>query len=53
MWDHLPDADALLAARVAEGWRPRTSPMQDGDRVLGHAACLLTDPTWRARAEER
>ncbi|HEY9436360.1 MAG TPA: hypothetical protein VI260_33305 [Blastocatellia bacterium] len=41
MWDHLPSADELLAARIAGGWQPTPSPLRDGERVLGHAACLL------------
>ncbi|MGE0128390.1 MAG: hypothetical protein AB7U82_09950 [Blastocatellales bacterium] len=41
MWDHRPNADELLAARAAGGWRPTPSLLRDGDRVLGHAACLF------------
>jgi hypothetical protein len=39
VWDHAPDADELLDARVARGWRPTATAMRDGDRILGHAAC--------------
>jgi hypothetical protein len=42
VWDHRPSADELLAARVARGWTPRTSALQDGERVLGHACKLTT-----------
>jgi hypothetical protein len=41
IWDHRPSADELLERRVATGWRPMTSPMKEGDVVLGHAACLV------------
>ncbi|HEX2571360.1 MAG TPA: hypothetical protein VH877_17510 [Polyangia bacterium] len=41
VWDHRPDAAELLAARVARGWRPTPTALQDGDRVLGYAACLV------------
>ena len=40
IWDYAPTADELLAVRVNEGWRPTPSKLQDGDRVIGHAACL-------------
>ncbi len=39
-WDHLPTAAELLDGRVARGWTPTPSPMRDGPRVLGYAACL-------------
>jgi len=41
VWDHRPSADELLDARVARGWMPRTSALQEGERVLGFA-CKLT-----------
>jgi hypothetical protein len=41
VWDHDPDADELLAARVARGWTPTPSELQSGEVVLGHAACLV------------
>jgi len=40
IWDHAPNADELLAVRVNEGWRPTPSKLKEGDRVIGHAACL-------------
>jgi hypothetical protein len=40
IWDHEPDADALLARRIARGWTPRPTATRDGDVILGHAACL-------------
>ena len=42
VWAERPNADALLAARVAAGWQPTASRLRAGDRVLGHAACLVT-----------
>lgn len=30
------------SARVARGWTPTASALQDGERVLGHAACLVS-----------
>jgi hypothetical protein len=41
IWDHEPDADALLARRMARGWTPRPTATRDGDVILGHAACLV------------
>lgn len=40
IWDHAPTADELLTVRVNEGWRPTPSKLKEGDRVIGHAACL-------------
>ncbi len=39
-WDHVPTAAELLAGRVARGWVPTPSPMREGPRVMGYAACL-------------
>ena len=39
MWNERPDADALLEARIARGWRPTATSTVDGARILGHAAC--------------
>ena len=37
-----PTDDAeLLAARIEAGWEPTPSAMQDGERVLGYAACAV------------
>jgi uncharacterized protein DUF6886 len=30
---------------VSEGWKPSSSGMKGGDRILGHAACLVTETT--------
>jgi hypothetical protein len=42
VWDHLPSANELLEVRLAAGWQPRPTLLKDGDRVVGHAACLVT-----------
>jgi hypothetical protein len=38
LWDHRPDADEMLARRLASGWTPTPTATVDGDLVLGHAA---------------
>jgi hypothetical protein len=43
IWNHAPTADELLSTRMNEGWRPTPSSLQDGDRILGHAACLNSE----------
>jgi hypothetical protein len=32
----------ILEVRLASGWLPRESALKDGDRVVGHAACVVT-----------
>ncbi|MBF5044579.1 MULTISPECIES: hypothetical protein [Myxococcaceae] len=41
VWRTRPDAPALLEARLARGWRPTPSALQDGEQVLGYAACAV------------
>lgn len=41
IWDHLPGAAELLAERLRRAWRPRESPVGEGPKILGYAACLL------------
>jgi len=41
IWDHLPTAQELLDARLENGWQPTASDLQDGEQILGYAACLL------------
>ncbi|MEM9490436.1 MAG: hypothetical protein AAGC55_14915 [Myxococcota bacterium] len=43
MWDHRPSADELLDRRLARGWTPTATAMADGDVILGHAACRVSD----------
>jgi len=43
VWDREPDADAMLDARLERGWKPTPSPLVDGARVLGHAACRVEE----------
>jgi hypothetical protein len=42
IWDHRPSADELLSARLADGWTPTATSLKDGERILGHAACVVT-----------
>jgi hypothetical protein len=45
VWDHSPTPDELLEARLARGWEPTPTAMQDGgDQILGHAACAVRRP---------
>ncbi|HUF05497.1 MAG TPA: hypothetical protein VMM38_15160 [Aridibacter sp.] len=43
VWDHIPTSDELLEARLGRGWKPTASRFKEGDRVDGHAACLVTE----------
>jgi hypothetical protein len=43
VWDHRPGARELLDERLARGWRPTPSALKGGDRVLGYAACVVSD----------
>jgi hypothetical protein len=43
VWDHRPDAAELLAERLRRGWTPTASALRTGDRVLGYAACAVTE----------
>lgn len=43
VFDHRPDAAELLARRLARGWRPTPTALKDGARILGYAACAVTD----------
>jgi len=41
VFDFQPDADELLRFRLENGWHPTASSLKDGDKILGHAACLI------------
>jgi len=41
VWKRRPDADELLRWRVERGWEPTPSLLKEGQRILGHAACLV------------
>jgi hypothetical protein len=43
VWDHQPTADEILEARLAAGWRPTPSQLQDGEHVEGYAACVFEE----------
>jgi len=40
VFDFQPDADELLRFRLENGWHTASS-LKDGDKILGHAACLI------------
>ena len=42
VWNHRPSAAELLDARTALAWRPTATRLKDGERVLGHAACVVS-----------
>lgn len=42
MWDHLPSAKEILDERLKVGWTPGPSMLEAGDKVVGHAACVVT-----------
>lgn len=50
VWDHRPDADELLASRLADGWRPTPSYLVGGPRVLGHAETVPEEQWTRRKA---
>jgi hypothetical protein len=33
----------LLKARLDEGWQPTPSLLKEGNKVMGHAACLFSE----------
>lgn len=41
-WDHRPTADELLDARLHAGWKPIPTKTQEGEEIMGHAACRST-----------
>jgi hypothetical protein len=41
VWDHQPTADELLKDRLSRGWKPTPTATKDGDKILGHAACVI------------
>jgi len=43
VFDHAPPAAELLSYRLARGWRPTPSALKEGDRILGYAACAVSD----------
>jgi hypothetical protein len=44
VWDHEPEAQELLEARLARGWQPMLSDVREGNPILGYAACLYRPP---------
>jgi len=41
VWDKHPSADELLSFRLSIGWKPMTSRLAEGDKIVGHAGCVL------------
>jgi hypothetical protein len=41
VWKHQPDADELLQNRLKNGWKPTPSSLKEGDKILGHAVCVV------------
>jgi hypothetical protein len=44
VWDKHPTADELLQRRIEMGWKPKPSQTKDGEKIEGHAACLIMEP---------
>ena len=42
VWDHMPSAAEILDKRLAAGWRPTASELQEGSVVEGYAACVYS-----------
>ena len=53
VWNHQPSASELLDARFARGWKPTPSDLRDGERILGYAACAVTQTPHRGNLEPR
>ncbi len=43
VFSHRPDAEELLRTRLARGWAPTATPLKGGDRILGYAACVVSE----------
>jgi len=43
VWSHHPTAQELLEARLKAGWKPTPSILNEGEKVLGYAACALNN----------
>jgi hypothetical protein len=41
VWDHQPGANEILEARIKAGWTPSPSMLKEGDKIVGHAACVV------------
>jgi hypothetical protein len=40
VWNDKPTPDQLLEGRLADGWQPTATLLQNGPAILGYAACL-------------
>jgi hypothetical protein len=43
VWKRQPKPDELLQFRLRNGWKPTASSLREGDKILGHAACLINE----------
>jgi hypothetical protein len=50
VWNHQPNADELLADRLARGWKPTPTSVNGHEEILGHAACAIHSPAFSAAA---
>ena len=41
VWKYRPNADELLQFRLKNEWKPTASSLENGDKILGHAACVI------------
>jgi hypothetical protein len=41
VWENKPNADEVLRFRLKNGWTPTPSLLKDGEKVLGHAGCVI------------
>jgi hypothetical protein len=41
VWKYQPNADELLNFRLENNWKPTPSSLKDGDKILGHAVCVV------------
>ena len=41
VWKNQPDADKILEFRLKNGWKPTPSLLKNGEKILGHASCMI------------
>lgn len=41
VWKNQPDADKILQSRLKNNWKPTPSVLKDGEKILGHASCVI------------
>ncbi len=45
VWDHKPAPREILDKRLAAGWTPTASELNEGDVIDGYAACVFKATT--------